>query len=129
MPKSDLCQNPGTISRREFTLATAQALALGAVTTTLPASAQETAPALSPRQFRLWATSDAHVGTDLKRKRESLAEAIAHSEGRGPGPGFEWDMAVHLGDFSGNQGAPNDEEGAEVVRQFGALQRHRREQF
>lgn len=48
MPKSDLYQNPGTISRREFTLATAQALALGAVTTALPASVQEPAPPSLP---------------------------------------------------------------------------------
>ena len=29
-----------------------------------------------PNQFRLWATGDSHVGTDLKRRRESLADAL-----------------------------------------------------
>lgn len=38
-------------------------------------------------------------------------------------------MALHLGDFSGNQGSPKDDEGKEVIRQFAALKRHRREQF
>ena len=28
------------------------------------------------RQFRLWACGDSHVGTDLRRNRESLADAI-----------------------------------------------------
>lgn len=115
------------ITRREFGQKTARALALGAASTALPAFAQESAA--SPRQFRVWATSDAHVGTDMRRDRESLAIAIAQSEGRGPGPGFDWDIALHLGDFSGNQGAPKDDEGELVVKQFGALQDHAREQF
>ena len=101
-----------------------QALGAGALASTLPgtstARADEKAP---PRTFRLWAISDAHVGTDLRHhKRESLADAIRHSERGGDdgGPAFEWDMAVHLGDSSGNQGAPKDDEGEEVVRQFRA---------
>jgi hypothetical protein len=88
--------------------------------------------------FYLWATSDSHVGTDrrvgIRRNgvpRESLAEAIRQSEGTNNdgAPSFEWDMALHLGDFSGNQGSPKDDEGKEVIRQFDALKRHRREQF
>ena len=39
---------------------------------------------------------------------------------------FAWDMALHLGDFSGNQGAPEDDEGAVVVKQSGALRVHAR---
>jgi len=84
------------------------------------------APIMSAETFTVWATADAHVGTDLRHGRESLAEAIRQSEGEG---GFGWDIALHLGDFSGNQSSPDDAEGREVVRQFGALHQHRREQF
>jgi hypothetical protein len=80
--------------------------------------------------FRVWASCCAHVGTDLRvGRRESLTEAIRQSEGSGPGPGFAWDIALCLGDFSGNQRTPDDAEGAELVRQFGAARKHRREQF
>ena len=79
--------------------------------------------------FRLWATSDPHVGTDLRRGRESIADAIRDSEqgGKLGGPAFDWDIALMLGDFSGSQTTPDDVEGAEIVRQFGALRKHRRE--
>ena len=72
------------------------------------------------KPFCLWATSDCHVGTDIepfkkvsifkKIPRESLAEAIRQSEGTNNdgAPSFEWDIALHLGDFSGNQGFPKD---------------------
>ncbi len=89
-------------------------------------------PGTSTKTFRLWASGCCHVGTDLRvSKRESLAEAIRQSEfgGGRSGPPFAWDVAVHLGDFSGNQGPPKDDEGREVVRQFGALRKHIREQF
>jgi len=33
--------------------------------------------------FRLWAISDAHVGTDIQHGRKSLSEAILHSENGG----------------------------------------------
>ncbi len=84
-----------------------------------------------PVTFCLWATSDSHVGTDLKRGRESLADGIRQSEqgGGDGGRGFDWDIAIHAGDFSGNQGSPKDDEGKEVVRQFGALKKHHRAQF
>ncbi len=80
-------------------------------------------------RFNLWASSDCHVGTDLRHGRESLADAIRQSEGGGEagGPAFEWDVGLHLGDFSGDQTSPQDDEGREVVRQFGALRTHRRE--
>jgi hypothetical protein len=81
------------------------------------------------RRFRVWVSGCAHVGTDLRYGRESLADAIRQSEAGGAegGPPFEWEVALHLGDFSGSQGPPADPEGAEVVRQLGALRRHRRE--
>lgn len=84
-----------------------------------------------PAQFRLWACGDSHVGTDLRHQRESLAEAIQQSEqgGKEGGPPFDWDVALHVGDLSGNQGSPDDEEGLEVIRQFGATRKHRREDF
>jgi hypothetical protein len=70
-----------------------------------------------------------HVGTDLHHGRESLADALRQSEvgGEEGGPPFEWDIALHLGDFSGSETPPGDPEGAEVVRQFGALREHPRE--
>ena len=80
-------------------------------------------------EFRLWVWGDAHVGTDLKRGRESLAESLRQTEcgGDDGGPAFEWDIAVDIGDMSGGQAVPEDSEGAEMVRQFGVLERHRRE--
>ena len=83
-------------------------------------------------QFRLWASGCCHVGTDLSAaQRESLADAIRQSEQGGDegGPAFDWDVALHLGDFSGTQTPPDDAEGKEVVRQFGAVAKHRREDF
>jgi len=81
--------------------------------------------ARTPKTFRVWVFSDAHVATDLAKGRESLATAIRESEGPS---GFGWDIALDLGDMSGAQGTPKDAEGREVVRQFGALTKHRREQ-
>lgn len=77
----------------------------------------------------MWAFGDAHVGTDLLARRESLATAIAQSErgdGRGA-PRFDWDLAIDVGDMSGARGIPTDDEGAEVVRQLGVLRDHPRE--
>lgn len=77
----------------------------------------------------MWVFGDAHVGTDLKKGRESLAYALRNSErgGEQGGPSFEWEIAVDVGDMSGGQGAPDDAEGAEIVRQFQALHNHLRE--
>lgn len=81
------------------------------------------------RHFRLWVWGDAHVGTDIKRGRESLIDALRQSEHGGDqgGPPFAWDIAIDIGDMSGGQAVPEDDEGRELVRQFGALTTHRRE--
>lgn len=78
--------------------------------------------------FRLWASCCSHA-TLPAGKKESLALAIRQSEGaNGDGaPAFEWDTALHLGDFCWPW--PNDDVGKEVVRQFSTLKKHRREQF
>ena len=78
------------------------------------------------RTFRLWLFSDAHVGTDKANGRDSLATALAQSEAAS---GFDWDIALDLGDISGAQGTPKDQEGEEIVRQFAVLKKHRREQI
>lgn len=80
--------------------------------------------------FRLWVFGDAHVGTDKRFGRGSLAEALIQSETgvEGGGPAFDWDIAVDVGDMSGaHHGLPDDSEGREVVRQFSVLRRHKRE--
>jgi hypothetical protein len=91
---------------------------------------EDTMPTESSRNtLRLWAFGDAHVGTDKRNGRDSLAEAIIHSESGGTegGPPFAWDIAIDVGDMSGAEGVPQDEEGEEVVRQFHALTHHKRE--
>jgi hypothetical protein len=112
-----------TCDRRTFQQLAAATIA-GAATAALPARA-----ATGGKSFRLWAMGDSHVGTDLKRGRESLADAIRQSEQGGDqgGPAFEWDIAFHVGDLSGSQEAPDDDEGEEVVRQYSAMREHRRE--
>lgn len=78
----------------------------------------------APKTFRVWVFSDAHVGSDKEHGRESLAEALRQSE---TVSGFEWQIALDLGDMSGPPGTPKDSEGEEVVRQFDVLKQHRRE--
>jgi len=84
-----------------------------------------------PRKFVVWAAGDAHVGTDLRFGRESLAGALRQSESGGDegGPPFHWDIMLDMGDLSGSQTPPEDDEGREVVRQYGVLEQHRREQI
>ncbi len=96
-------------------------LPLVAAMATVPAAAAEPAA----NTFNVWVFSDAHVDTDKRNGRESLATALRQSEGPA---GFAWDIALDLGDMSGAQGTPKDPEGEEIVRQFKALERHRREQ-
>jgi hypothetical protein len=84
---------------------------------------------MGEKTFTLWAFGDAHVGTDLRHGRESLAEALRTSErgGNAGGPPFHWDIAVDVGDMSGTYHLPDDAEGRELVRQFSVLGTHRRE--
>lgn len=126
-----------TVTRRDFHRATAAAAVAGTGWTSQAAAAKEEADSEKPRVFRVWAMGDPHVHTDLYLRRdgrrvrrpdarESLGDAIRQSESEG---GFEWDIAVCVGDFSGDQGIPARDEGMEVVRQFAAAKKHRREQF
>ena len=121
---------PGRLlSRRSFAASLTSALALAPFLAKSAFAAEDKVGAETKR-FRLWAIGDAHVGTDLKRGRESLATAIRQSEmGLGGAPAFDWDVALNVGDFSGNQSSPDDEEGREVVRQYAAATKHRREDF
>jgi hypothetical protein len=117
-------------SRRSFLNALA-ALGLTTATSGIP-WLQEAAKSAKPtgerpKVFRIWVFSDAHVGRDIKYgPRESLADAIQQSESAS---GFDWDIALDLGDISGEVGLPKDPEGEEIVRQFGVLKKHRREQI
>jgi len=116
------------MDRRQFIERSATWSCAAGSTLLLPPAAIAQSP---PKQFRLWVVCCAHVGTDLKKGRESLAEAIRQSEtgGSAGGPPFDWDLCINLGDLAGSQEAPNDEEGEIVVRQYGAAKKHRREQF
>jgi hypothetical protein len=80
----------------------------------------------SSKTFRVWVFSDAHVARDKQHGLESLATALRQSESAS---GFDWDIALDLGDMCGDLGLPKDAEGAEIVRQFGVLKKHRREQI
>jgi len=84
------------------------------------------ADSVAPGIFRVWVFADAHVGTDEAHGRESLATALRQSESA---TGFNWDIALDLGDLSGAQGTPQDGEGKQIVRQFNVLRKHRREQI
>ena len=86
------------------------------------ASSQAEVP---PRQFRVWATSCAHVPADIRRGRESLAKAIRQSEGlEKRAPAFDWDIMIDAGDLDGVIDALQIEFGAPGlgVRQLGLCQ-------
>src|SRR3569833_1389194 len=110
------------VTRREVLQATAAVAAPALLARPIQA-------ATSPKQFNLWAFGDAHVGTDFKHGRESLAEALRQSEfGDDKGaPPFDWDIAVNVGDLSGAAKSPDAQEGREVKRQLATLERHPRE--
>ena len=72
--------------------------------------------------LKIWASGCAHVSFDKRHGRDSLGEAIAQAEA-----GFDWDFGINVGDFSAAFGLPTVEEADEILRQFGALERHRRE--
>jgi len=121
-----------TVNRRQFIVSTTLAASAG-VGAALAAAAEPTlSNQATGKVFRLWTMGCAHVGSDLRKgKRESLADAIRQSEqgGKEGGPPFDWDIALGVGDLSGSQEPPDDEEGREVVRQFQAAKDHRREDF
>ena len=79
------------------------------------------------QKLNVWAFGDAHVGSDLVHGRLSLADALIQSEETSiwQQP-FDWDLAINLGDLSGAQGLPTDEEGEEIVRQLSVLKQHDR---
>ena len=83
----------------------------------------------APREFRVWAASCAHVPADIRRGRESLAKVIRQSEGKIEGaPAFDWDIMIDAGDVSAHQTPPGDKDGKELIRQYRAMTKHRREQ-
>ena len=77
---------------------------------------------MTNHQLRVWASGCAHVSFDKKHGRESLADAIKQAE-----RDFDWDIGINVGDFSAAFGLPTDDEGGEILRQFSALRKHRRE--
>jgi hypothetical protein len=120
-----------SIMTRQFRASRRSFLAAGSLQLLFAQISHRAYASAGDRVFRLWATGDPHVGNDIRRgpgreSRESLADAIRQSESPA---GFDWDLALCVGDFSGHQGIPPDSEGGEVVRQFGALTKHVREQF
>jgi hypothetical protein len=126
---------PAKSSRREFIKSTVQSALAGALLPPLvsatSSSAESTASsstAPTGKKFNLWAFGDAHVGKDLTENRESLTEAIQQSEfGLKDAPSFDWDIAINVGDLSGAHGSPQDDEGEQIVKQYGSLKKHPRE--
>ena len=123
-----MARDGARVSRHElFTLliAFAMTVALASVSLSAQDTSRTTKPqSEAPKTFRVWVFSDAHVGTDKEHGRDSLAEALRQSESAA---GFDWDIALDLGDMSGGQSTPKDPEGEELVRQFDVLKRHHRE--
>lgn len=81
--------------------------------------------------FRLWVGGCAHLATDLKFGRKSLADAITDSERGGDegGPAFDWDIMLHLGDLKGLQDTPSDRDGELYHDQISVAEEHGREHF
>ena len=69
--------------------------------------------------FSLWFLAMRTSERTQPRADRRLADALPASEqgGDGGGPPFHWDIAIDIGDMSGGQDLPDDEEG-EVVRRF-----------
>lgn len=85
------------------------------------------------RTFKLWAGGDAHIGANNMRAegRKILAEVILQAErgGEEGGPPFDWDIMLDIGDLSGTNEPPVDEEGMDVVAQYSVSTKHPREHF
>jgi len=73
-------------------------------------------------KLKIWTSGCAHVSADKSQGRESLADAIRQTE-----QDFDWDIGINVGDFSAAFGLPTEDEGKEIVQQFGALKKHKRE--
>ena len=58
--------------------------------------------------------------------RRSCSRNSGGDEG---GPPFDWDIMLDVGDLSGSQTPPDDDEGREVVSQYAVSTKHRREDF
>lgn len=82
----------------------------------------------TPRRFAVWASACSHLSTDLRHGRRAFAEALAQADHGGDqgGPAFDFDVGLHLGDLSGTQPPPTDEEGPEVVSQLSSSEKHPR---
>ncbi|MBU3738368.1 MAG: hypothetical protein FGM55_05375 [Rhodoferax sp.] len=68
--------------------------------------------------------------SQLSTAERSVVEASARKRddpARYTGPSFNWDIAINVGDNSAAEKPPADPEGEEIVRQYGALTRHKRE--
>ena len=92
-------------------------------------SSRDVGLAETPGAFRVWATSCAHVPAGIRRGRESLAKVIRQSEGlEEDAPTFQWDIMIDAGDLSAHQPPPGDPDGRELIRQYRAMTKHRREQ-
>ncbi len=70
--------------------------------------------------FVLWGFSDPHVNTDLTQGSYlSLETAVKDTLGTtGTGHGFNWDLAVVLGDVTGDEECPGPAQFTELVNQF-----------
>lgn len=123
-----MLESERTFQTRRQVLRDAAAAGLGSL---VVGDAARLPAAESRKPWTLWAFGDAHVGTDLRFGRTSLADALQQSEQGGDdgGPSFPWDLAINVGDLSGAQGPLTDDEGREVVKQFSVLKHHRREQI
>ena len=63
------------MNRRNFIIQSGAAAALTSLGT-MGQSVQAQDASAKPRTFRIWATSDPHVGTDLRKGRQSIRESI-----------------------------------------------------
>src|SRR5688500_9438104 len=126
--RSDAQASMNAMNRRAFISNTAVGAALAGLGPSRLLHGQSAAGE-KRRTFRIWVASDPHVGRDIMYGRESLADAIRDSERpeTNEAEAFNWDIGLMLGDFCGSHRLPEDSEGAEVVKQFGALRKHRRE--
>ncbi len=79
--------------------------------------------------FRVMAVGCAHMTSDIKQGRQSLLEAIQHSENGGPdgAPAFDWDTMLNLGDLVGGQRPPTDTDASTVLEQLSSSLLHPRE--